>query len=246
MARAAARAHDGLTVLRLFLPALPAGDTVEIAGEELHHVRTRRLAIGDRLVLFDGGGAEHVAVVTHLGTRSLRARIERTQHPGRESALDLVLAPALLKARKLDLVIEKATELGVRRIAPFGSQHAIGQGDHTERWHRLAVAAAKQSGRTAVPVVDRPCPLATILAAPWPGLRLFAWEGEDTRRFADLPASATAAVIVVGPEGGFASHEATAAGDAGFVTVGLGPRILRAETAAVVAAALCQQRWGDG
>src|SRR5207249_3819770 len=131
--------------------------------------------------------------------------------PARESPLDLVLAPALLKGAKMDLVIEKATELGVRRVAPVVSRYTVGRGVRLERWRRLAVAAAEQCGRTSVPAIDAPLPLPELLRAPWPGLRLIAWEGERDVPLTALPAPAEAVVILVGPEGGFAEDEIAAA-----------------------------------
>lgn len=234
-------------MLRLFAPAAARdGARVRIAGAELRHLRTLRLGPGDRLIVFDDGGAEHEVVLERVGAQAAEAAIVGSRRTTRESALDLVLAPALLKGSKLDLVVEKATELGVRRIAPFVSRHTIGRGGHVERWRRIALAAAKQSARTTVPAVDAPVALAALLAAPWPGLRLLAWEEEGSRRVGALPEAAAAVVIVVGPEGGFAADEVQAARAAGFTTIGLGGRVLRAETAAIVAATLCQHRWGDG
>ena len=234
-------------MLRLYVPAAQIdGGRLRVTGAELRHLRTLRLEPGDRLVIFDDHGLEHDVMLERIGGREAWAAITASHRPSRESALDLVLAPALLKGTKMDLVIEKATELGVQRIAPIVTRHTIGQGAHVERWRRIAVAAAKQSGRTRVPLVDAPVGLAGILAADWPGLRLLAWEDERTRALATLPTAATGVVMVVGPEGGFSSDEVAAAASAGFVAIRLAPRVLRAETAAIVAAALCQHRWGDG
>ena len=156
-----------------------------------------------------------------------------------------MLAPALLKGAKMDLVVEKATELGVRRIAPVVCRHGVGQGDRTARWQRIALAAAKQSGRTTVPAVDAPLPLVELVRRPSAGLRLLAWEDEPERPLTALPAQADAVVVIVGPEGGLAGDEVAAARAHGFTTLTLAPRVLRAETAAITAAALCQHRWGD-
>src|SRR5207249_9383527 len=134
------------------------------------------------------------------------------------------LAPALLKAAKMDLVVEKATEIGAARIAPVRSRYTIGAG-HPERWQRIALAAAKQSGRTAVPVVDPPVPLADLVRQPWPGVRLIFWEVERNARLATLPPSTDAAIVVVGPEGGFAADEVEDARTHGFTPVGLASRI---------------------
>src|SRR4029077_18019338 len=165
--------------------------------------------------------------------------------PERESPLDLVLAPALLKSTKMDLIVEKATELGVHRFAPMTTEHVVGGAAHVERWQRIAVAAAKQSGRTRVPAIDPPAPLAAVVAQPWPGVRLLPWEDEPARRLDELPSRAAAVIALIGPEGGFTADEVALARAHDLVPLTLGPRVLRAETAAIVVAAECQRRWGD-
>ncbi len=233
-------------MLRLFVPcAQVEGPCLRITGAELRHLRTLRLRPGQRLRVFDEQGAEHEVRLERLGGRVAEAVILATHRPARESALDLTLAPSLLKGTKMDLVIEKATELGVRRIAPVVSRHTIAQGGRVERWRRIALAAAKQSGRTSVPAVDAPVPLTDLVRAPWPGLRLTAWEGERDTPLGAQPDRAESVVIVVGPEGGFGAEEIDDALAQGFAAITLAPRILRAETAAIAAAALCQHRWGD-
>jgi 16S rRNA (uracil1498-N3)-methyltransferase len=234
-------------VLRLFVSsAAIAGRRVRISGAELRHLRTLRLGTGDGLVVFDECGREHHVILAQVGTQEAKAEIVDTREPRRESPLDLVLAPALLKGTKMDLVIEKATELGVRRVAPAITRYTIGQRGHVERWRRIALAAAKQSGRTVIPVVDEPAPLAELLASTWPGLRLLAWEDEHATTLAALPTAASAVVVLIGPEGGFHADEVSAARAAGFATVKIAGRVLRAETASIAAVALCQHRWGDG
>ena len=237
-------------MLRLFVPHAGAeGPRLRLTGADLRHLRAYRMGPGERFLVFDATGAEHEARLERLGGRLAEATILATHRPARESPLDLVLAPALLKGAKMDLVIEKATELGVRRVAPVVSRYAIGLGVRLERWRRIAVAAAEQCGRTSVPAIDAPLPLPELVRAPWPGLRLIAWEGERdvplTALPPSLPPSAEAVVILVGPEGGFAADEVAAARAHGFRSVRLAPRVLRAETAAIAAAALCQHRWGD-
>jgi 16S rRNA (uracil1498-N3)-methyltransferase len=233
-------------VLRLFVPSAQVeGTRVRITGAELRHLRTLRLAPGAALAVFDDRGREHDVRLERVAAREAWATIVATHRPERDSPLDLVLAPALLKGTKMDLVVEKATELGVTRIAPVITRHTIARGAHTERWRRIALAAAKQSGRTRLPVVDAPVPLGGLVRAAWPGLRLIAWESARTRALGALPATAAALVIVVGPEGGLAAEEIADAEACGFISVRLAPRVLRAETAALTAAALCQERWGD-
>jgi 16S rRNA (uracil1498-N3)-methyltransferase len=233
-------------VLRLFVARAGAeGPHLRLAGADLRHLRAQRVGPGERFLVFDETGAEHEVRLERLGGRIAEATILVTHRPARESPLDLVLAPALLKGAKMDLVIEKATELGVRRVSPILCRHGVAQGARLERWRRIALAAAKQSGRTSVPAVDSPCPLAEMVRASWPGLRLIAWEGERETALTAVAAEVSAVVVLVGPEGGFTEEEVAVARAHGFASVTLAPRILRAETAAIAAAVLCQHRWGD-
>ncbi len=233
--------------LRLWIPGVRAGDgAVRITGSELRHLRTLRLAPGAVLRILDDAGGEHDVVLERLGVREAIAQVVASHQPDRESPLRLVLAPALLKGSKMDLVVEKATELGVHRIAPVTTGRVVGRGDHVDRWRRIAVAAAKQSGRTCVPAVDAPVPLAALAAAPWPGLRLVPYEAEHSRRLDVLPDRTSAVIVLIGPEGGFEDGEIALLRAHEFQPITLGPRVLRAETAALVAAAHCQRRWGDG
>jgi len=234
-------------MLRLYVPGVAPDDgLLRLGGNELRHLRTLRLRPGAHLLVIDDSGAEHDVVLERLEARLAEARIVATTRPRRESPLDLTLAPALLKGAKMDLVVEKATELGVRRIVPVVTRRSVGRGEHLERWRRIAVAASKQSGRVQLPEIDGPVSLDTLLARAWPGLRLVPWEDETSVRFADLPATSAAVVALVGPEGGLEPDEVDRARAHGYVSVSLGPRILRAETAAVVVAAACQIRFGDG
>jgi 16S rRNA (uracil1498-N3)-methyltransferase len=233
-------------MLRLYLPGIRAGESqVRIAGAEFRHLRTLRLAPGARLRVLDDAGAEHDVVLERVAAREAVGHIVASARPVRESPLELVLAPALLRGAKMDLVVEKATELGVSRVAPVMTGYVVGRAAHLERWRRIAVAAAKQSGRTRIPPIDDPAPLATIVGARWSGLRVMPWEGEPARRLDDLPSATDAVVALVGPEGGFTADEVALARAHDFVPLTLGPRVLRAETAAIVITAQCQRRWGD-
>lgn len=234
-------------MLRLYVPGGPGADgRIAIGRGELRHLHTLRLGPGDRLCVFDDAGREHEVELERVTTREATARIVTTSAVSHESPLELVLLPALLKHDHMDWVVEKATELGVTRIAPLVTRFTVSRGEPLERWRRIALSAAKQCGRTRIPAVDPPRPVTAALAEPWPGLRLLAWEDEAAVRLVDLTAETPAVTMLIGPEGGFDAAEVDAARAAGFATVRLGRRILRAETAAIVAAALCQHRWGDG
>ena len=235
-----------------------AGETVSLAAADaVHLTRVLRLDPGARVRLFDGRGNEYDGEVAEIaGPESVRVRLSGRAEATGESPLGLTLAQALLKGGKMDDLIRQATELGVTRILPFLAARSVSKPDpgrlaqRTERWRRIARESLKQCRRSREPEVAEPASFAAMLAAGADAdLRLFFWEGAAgvERAFGpetggDRPASVFA---VLGPEGGFDEAEVQAARAAGFAIVGLGPRILRAETATVAACALLQARFGD-
>lgn len=227
-----------------------------IAGPELEHLRrVLRLTVGDAVILFDDGGFEHEAVIRSLNTDRGELEIGRSYQAGRESPLALTLALGLTKGEKMDFVVEKATELGVQRIQPFTSSFTVPKLDdkkiitRTERWQKIALSAAKQSGRTQVPEILPLCDFAQMVAgAGAQDLKLLFWEKETARTLRQIHEAHTGAnsiLVAVGAEGGLSDGEAQLALARGFDTVHLGQRILRAETAAVAVLALTQFLWGD-
>lgn len=231
---------------RFFLrtPATP-GDHVALEAEEAHHARVRRLARGDRVALFDGSGRSYTGTVERSSTQQLDVHID-DELPARagESPLLLTLAIALLKSDRFEWMIEKTTELGVARIRPFVSEHSLGQpsASRQARWRTIALSAAKQCGRSVVPAIDAPCDLGTVLAHADAHHLLFWERSTDT---ATLDGRCAQATLIIGPEGGFADAEVERARRAGCSIATLGPRILRAETAAIAAVTLAQSWWGD-
>jgi 16S rRNA (uracil1498-N3)-methyltransferase len=236
---------------RFFVPAgALRSESVALKPAESRHAHVRRVAVGDTVVVFDGVGHSHLAKVDRIAPQAVELRLlQGLPDRSGESSLDMTLAVALLKAEKLEAVIDKATQLGVTRVVPFASRHSLAWPSPARlaRWKQIAVAAAKQCERTVVPPIEDPVDLAAVLREPAP-CRLLLWESGDDDRTADL-ASITLAeprvTLLVGPEGGFAPDEIAAATAADCLPVTLGPRILRAETAAIAAVALCQHLWGD-
>jgi len=161
-----------------------------------------------------------------------------------------VLALALAKGEKVELVVQKATELGVSRIVPWEAERSVMRlaGERAEerakRWRRIAEEAARQCGRADVPEVRTPASLAQLVAELPAGFLPLVFHGEGSAPIAQLPAAA-GVVAVVGPEGGLSPAELGTLERAGAVRASLGPRTLRAETAAIVAVALLQARYGD-
>jgi 16S rRNA (uracil1498-N3)-methyltransferase len=243
------------------------GARVVLSAEESRHLRdVLRLRAGDEAHVFDGEGREFACVVVEARGREAALEVVRQVEPLRpESPLELTLAVALLKGEKFDLVVQKATELGVARVVPVATAradvHVRDERDaarRVERWRRLALEAAKQSGRARVPPVAEPCALETFVSgeagasveseARGGGLRVFFSErGGD--RLDSLPneteSSLSAVVALVGPEGGWGDEEISRAREHGWKVITLGGRTLRAETAAITACALLQHLFGD-
>lgn len=222
-----------------------AGDQAVISGAELHHVRVRRLRIGCRVALTDGQGHEREGVLTELSRGHAVVSLAQPHATERESSLRLVLAQALLKGNKMDLVVQKATELGAAEVLVFPSERSLRSisSERRARWERIAASAAKQAQRRVVPPVIPLASLREVLSHAV-DLRICFWEAAATSS-GPRPSTVTSVLALVGPEGGFSADEAAQAAACGCLLVQLGPRILRAETAAIVALTLCQYHWGD-
>lgn len=224
---------------------------LRIEGAELHYLRdVLRLRRGARVEIFDGEGQSFVAELAAIGRAGADLVLGTTVALRSESPLALTLAVAVAKAAKLDWVVEKATELGVTRIVPFASERTIGAGERgaarIERWRRIAAAAAAQSGRTRWPEVVAIEPFSSLLPLAVDHDRSLLFSQSGGEPLVDSPGDAVrSAVVVTGPEGGFSAMEIAQATRAGFSLATLGPRVLRAETAAIAAVALAQHRWGD-
>jgi 16S rRNA (uracil1498-N3)-methyltransferase len=226
------------------------GESFLIEGQPFKHAtRVLRSRVGDTLTVVCGDGWEYGCVAEEVGSRSLRARIESRRELAAPPSREVHLYCALLKGEKLDLVLQKCTELGVAAVNFFHSQRCVARPDERrDRWQRIVESAAAQCGRDSVPQIGGPLAFeqATEQAAGQAGAIL--WESEQTRRLAEwvkgVPPTRPI-TLMVGPEGGFASSEVEHARRVGLTAITLGPRILRAETAAIVAPALILYASGD-
>jgi len=228
----------------------------KIDGQELEHLRkVLRLRPGDHITVFDDSGYEHEAIIRSFAVERCEIEIISSDRIERESPLDMTLAVGLTKGEKMDFVVEKATELGVQVIAPFVSAFTVPKLDNdkverrTARWQKIALSAAKQSARSRIPEIRPLCKFGDFVQQSFPdGVKLLFWEKEEQRTLLDLSReknNVRSALLVVGAEGGFNETEANAAREHGFNLMSLGPRILRAETAALTAVSLVQFLWGD-
>jgi 16S rRNA (uracil1498-N3)-methyltransferase len=237
-------------VRRLFVgPEQRAHSTVKLTPEQSRYLAVLRLAAGSELEIFDGQGGRSLAqVVSPLELLVLRElpRLEQRR-------LDVVLVQALAKSDKLEFVVQKATELGVSRIVPLATERAVVKLDpargasRAERWRKVAQEAARQCGRADVPGVDEPTSwsdLFRMLHAD-PDRRALLLDPQEQLRLSTAARGAPSLLLAVGPEGGFAPEEQERALAEGFVGVGLGPLVLRTETAGLAALAVVQHLYGQ-
>jgi 16S rRNA (uracil1498-N3)-methyltransferase len=250
-----------VTLHRFFLTGpLPEagveGAELPLSEGDRHHIaRVLRLVTGDRIVVSDASGREAIALLVEVSasgvTGTLSEVVERPRRPR------VVLAPAVSRKERMELTIQKATELGVAEVWPLLTARCVVKldddraGRKTERWHKIAEEAAKQSQRETVPVVREPQTISELAAETGNfGIVLVPWE-EGTNALGigqALDAAGatpdTAVLVVIGPEGGLEESEVAALEAAGGVVVSLGDTILRTETAAIVASALALYELG--
>lgn len=251
-----------------------AGNVVGLSRDDAAHIaRVLRLTPGDAVVLLDGRAYEYEATLTEVSPRSVRARLGPSRPVRGEPALSLTLVQGVPKGTKMDLIVQKATEVGVSRVVPVFTERTVVRLDEgraasrRDRWQRIAYEAAKQAGRGRVPEVEAPMPLSSLWARDDLGLLIVPWEDAEGTGLRQLlveeggftpsrkrtagrggsapDASPRRATIVIGPEGGLSRDEVEAAKRSGGRVVTLGPRVLRTETAAIVAAAVTMFAAGE-
>jgi 16S rRNA (uracil1498-N3)-methyltransferase len=239
-------------ITRLFVDRDLAGDTLPLDEHETHYLgHVLRLKRGDELIAFNGRGEERHALVVKLQRRDavLELRAKHAAIP--ESPLALTLVQALPKADAMDLIVQKATELGARTILPVYSEFSVVRIDgerldrRIEHWRRIAQSACEQCGRHAPPQIGAPVALREALGTLAHDVAKLALDPTADLELAAAPRPGEALAVAVGPEGGFAPSDWRALDAAGFARMRLGPRVLRAETAAVTACAVAQAKWGD-
>lgn len=220
------------------------------AGE--HVARVLRLVVGDPITLFNGDGHDYPAVIQTVGKRDVTVLVQAAQPVANESPLPLTLAQGVARGEKMDLIMQKATELGVARIVPLLTERSEVKLDANRaekrliHWRAVVASACEQSGRACVPEVSPALSLETWLKGlPTDGTLRLALLPEGTQRASELRFTSAGGLLVVGPEGGLGSRDTAALADAGFAGLKLGPRILRTETAGLAALAALQALHGD-
>ncbi len=241
-----------LTRVHVEQPLQVGSEVVLPESAAAHLTRVLRLGIGDACVLFNGDGRDYAGRIAATGKREVRVAIEGVADVARESPLQLVLLQGVARGEKMDLILQKATELGASGFHPLWSQRSEVKLDEARaekrlaHWRSVVASACEQSGRAQVPDVHAPVSLAATLSAlPAGGLRLIL-DPDGELSFATLALdAATPVYLAIGPEGGWSDNDREQLRAAGFLGLRLGPRILRTETAGLAAIAALQAGFGD-
>jgi 16S rRNA (uracil1498-N3)-methyltransferase len=228
---------------------------LKVEGDEVRHIRkVLRLRRGDEIHVFDGSGMEYEGTIAEEGHFSISIRVRNIFPSQTESDLEITLAQSLLKGEKMDYLVQKAIELGIKRIVPFFSSRSIPLLEEAKRlnrhkrWEKIAIGASKQCGRGGLPRIDPPGSFSGMLeSAPKESLRLILWEKEGKRLKEVLgkEEGRKEVFFIVGPEGGLSQEEVEEAEKAQFIPVTLGKRILRSETTSLCLLSILQYEWGD-
>ncbi len=239
---------------RLFVSGALSNDAeLVLQAEQASYLgRVLRARVGDAVMVFNGDGGEWSARIESISKNSVTLRIRTRTETSTESPLGIHLVQGISRGERMDFVVQKATELGVRRITPVLTHHGMVKLDQKraekrrQHWQQVASSACEQSGRTRPPLIDAAVDLNT-----WFGAK----DSSDSTALilragaalslTSLEPPATKLCLLIGPEGGFSERESEDAGIAGFQAVSLGPRILRTETAALAAITIAQSCWGD-
>ncbi|MDO4270850.1 MAG: 16S rRNA (uracil(1498)-N(3))-methyltransferase [Eubacteriales bacterium] len=230
---------------RFFISEQPVNGVLTLTGENAHHAgRVLRLRPGEALTLCDGAGTDYDCAVESVEKDAVVCCVRGAHPADTEPEQRFILFMALPKGDKMELIVQKAVELGVAEIVPYLSKNCVSRPDKTdkkvERWRKIAVEAAGQCGRGRLPSVGAVVPVGqAIERAAACETALFFYENEKRTGLRDALAGGVGRTVslMIGPEGGFAPEEAAAAKEAGLTSVSLGTRILRCETAPIAALA---------
>lgn len=243
-----------MRLIRVHVDApLARGARIEIRGSAAEHVtRVLRLGVGDPVTLFNGDGSDYPSKINAMRRGVVEAEVQGLTAARAESPLALTLVQGIARSERMDLVVQKATELGVTAIVPVVTARSVVKLDADTRakklahWRGIAIAACEQSGRARLPAIAEPLPLAQWLQQPGrPATNRIQLAPDAAQSLVTAARGATAVELLVGPEGGLEEAERDAALAVGYLSCRLGPRVLRSETAAVAALTVLQSLAGD-
>jgi 16S rRNA (uracil1498-N3)-methyltransferase len=225
---------------------------VTLEGSAASHVtRVLRLRVGASLTLFNGRGGEYSASIDKSHGGEVIVAVGEHRPIERESPFPITLAQGVSRGERMDLVVQKATELGVSRLLPVLTERSVVRLDaqqadrRSNHWRAIAIAACEQCGRNRLPEVGLPAYLRALLREPAGDRARLLLSPDATLRIEDVARPQAGVSVLIGPEGGLSEDEQADAQAAGFTAVHLGPRVLRTETAAIAALTLLQREFGD-
>ena len=232
--------------------ALELGLTIDLPTNiHRHAIQVLRLKINENIILFNNNGGEFLACLTLAEKRKSAVSIISFDDTNRESPLHTTLALAMIKSDKMDFAIQKAVEMGVNCIQPIYTHRSVINikanrlDKKMTHWQGIINGACEQSGRTVLPTIHLPTSLELWLQEPFSSIRLAMLPGEYPHISSLSPPLEKQVSLIVGPEGGFTEQEVELLISSNITGIQFGPRILRAETAAIAGISLCQQLWGD-
>ena len=226
---------------------------IVLQGSDVSHIRkVLRLKVGDQIEVLDGKGSLYLVSLTDININSVKGAILSSEQINTESRLMIHLGQSLIKGNGFDIILRKAVELGVHSISPLITERTVVKSDSNKkfpRWEKIIEESSKQCGRSSIPKISNKitCLEMFLQETKNSDLKLIFWEMEKNKGLSDInpktiPRSTS---VLIGPEGGFTVKEVETARSYGFLSIGLGPRIFRAETAPSVVLTLLQSKWGD-
>jgi 16S rRNA (uracil1498-N3)-methyltransferase len=230
---------------------LPIDSIIELDNAAANHViNVLRMNIGEQIILFNGDGKEYSANITEISKKKINLKILDAIEKNLESPLKIHLGQGIAKGEKMDLIIQKAVELGVTEITPLITArcNVHFKADRLEKkiehWQKVVISACEQCGRNFIPTINPPQKIADWIGNNQSDLALILSPYAE-QSLANLAAKPTNISILIGPEGGLTAEEVELAKRYNFLAVKLGPRILRTETAGLVVLSILQAKWGD-
>ena len=230
-----------------------SNNLVVLEGSDVSHIRTvLRLTVGDKIEVLDGEGSLYLVRLSEFRKKLIKCEILSSEKNNVESPLKIYLGQSMVKGNGFDVILRKAVELGAYSISPLLTERTVTKSNSDKkiiRWKKIVEESSKQCGRSLIPKVSNSIiRLKTFCQqASDSDLKLIFWEMENKKSLKDInPETApNSASVLIGPEGGFTQEEVETARSYGFHSLGLGPRIFRAETAPLVVLSLLQAKWGD-
>jgi len=240
-----------MRTIRIYVSELLATNSdIQLSGTAANHIaKVLRMSEGDPLVLFNGSGNEYHCTITVLSKKQVCAHINSEQSVPRASPLGIHLGQVISRGDRMDFAIQKATELGVTEITPLFSERCEVKlkGDRLEKklghWQQIAISACEQSYRNTVPIIHPARPVTEWISQQDQTLKLVLHPHSPVQL--ETISKPETVSILIGPEGGFSETEVKSFEDYQFKSIALGPRVLRTETAPIVAISVLQYQWGD-